>query len=243
MERIKHDRSIVLLASLILMFFGCSKDNLNPPDLKFQGAILYEGDTIRVSDGEVRFELWQFGFGKSAPIDLNVAQNGSYSAVLFGGEYHLTVPKGNGPFLKITNTEVVSDTIAFNLDQDMEFNLEVLPYYMFRDVDIINLDGKAVGDFSIERIVNDTIESRDIEEITMYIGETRFVDRRNNIGANNLDLSHLSFKNNLSSDLELSVDIPKDLKPKPTFVYTRIGLKIQGVEDRVFSDLFKLKLN
>lgn len=227
---------------ILIIVIACSKDNYDPPRTNFEGALLYEGDSIRVGDDQVRMELWQFGFGKEAPIDLSVAQNGTYSAKLFNGKYHLTVPSGNGPFLRVTNDDMISDTITFDLKDDKVIDLEVLPYYMLRDVDIHVSHNKAESNFTVERVVTNEEESKSIEDIALYLGKTRFVDRRTNISVESLDGDNIDFEGNLAEALTLTTDIPDELEPKQDYIFARIGLKIDGVEDRIFSDLFKLNI-
>ena len=53
----------ILFLGLILSLAACEIDNYEEPGALFTGAITYEGDTIRVAQNTVWFQLWQSGFG------------------------------------------------------------------------------------------------------------------------------------------------------------------------------------
>ena len=79
-----------ILALLVLaVSASCELDNFNEPDADFTGNIVYEGQAIPVARNQVRFELWQSGYGSPAPIDVAIAQDGSFSSRLFSGDYKL----------------------------------------------------------------------------------------------------------------------------------------------------------
>src|SRR5687768_16525754 len=89
---------IFLLAFSVGMI-SCDKDNYDEPSSTLSGKLVYQGETFGLEKDQVPFELYQYGFGKVGPIGAAFTQEGTYSAVLFDGEYKLIVPNGQGPFL------------------------------------------------------------------------------------------------------------------------------------------------
>ena len=73
---------------LIISIHGCQIDNYDEPSSLLKGHVVYEGKPIGVkaTGGTVQLQLWQSGYGTETPIAVNVAQDGSYSIMLFDGE-------------------------------------------------------------------------------------------------------------------------------------------------------------
>ena len=82
----------------MLPLISCKKDNYDPPSSTLSGRLVYNGDSIGVERNQVPFELYQFGFGKVGSIANTFAQDGTYSALLFDGDYKLIIPNGPGTF-------------------------------------------------------------------------------------------------------------------------------------------------
>lgn len=232
---------------LVICLGGCQKDNFAPPETKFTGHIVYQGKPIAVKNngsGTVYFELWQSGFGKSGAIDVYLNQDGSFSALLFNGEYKLIIPPSQGPFISIANASTGSDTIDVKLSGNQSMDIEVLPYYIINKAAFtLGADSVVKVDASITKIIKDE-RARDIESVSLYVNRTSFVDDDNHIaftdlnGADIADLSHIN----------LSAKIPKDISgvnigvADQKYFYARVGVKVAGVEDRLFSDIVKVEL-
>lgn len=220
----------ILFLGLILSLASCEIDNYDEPQSYFEGAITYQGDTIRVAQNDVRFQLWQSGFGNEGPLDVHVAQNGSFSSLLFDGNYRLKFI--DGPFKAIPQNGQQGDSIFLNLNGSTNMELEVMPYYMIRNPQI-SISGNTVSaSIDLEQVVTGD-DARDIERVTLYLNDTRFVADNGimNIARNDADLSDM---NNIS----VMVDVPENLNQN--YVFARVGVKIGGVEDMIYSPLQKL---
>lgn len=221
---------------LALLFTACKKDNYTPPGSKFTGAIVYQGDSIQVATQQVSFQLWQSGFGKLTPIDVNVAQDGSFSALLFDGDYELVFPQGQGPFKSLVNAETNSDTIPVHVHGNTSLNVEVEPYYVVRDPQFSAGNGSITASCKLEKIITDA-GAQDVESVTLYINKTTFVDNNNNIASASVSGGDITDMNNIS----LNVGVP-DLVPTQDYIFARIGVKIANVEDLIFSPVMKIQL-
>lgn len=226
--------------NLILLLFivavsSCKKDNYDAPSSKFSGRLVYKGDPIGVEYNQVPFQLYQPGFGKIGPISGTFDQDGAYSTLLFNGNYKFTIPPGQGPFRWKENSKNQRDTVAVAINGNQTMDVEVTPYYMVRSPQIAAASGKVTATFNIEKVVTDA-NARGIDRVTLYINKTQFVSGADNIGAT--DLNGASSLTNLNN-LTLSVNIPT-ISPIQNYVFARIGIKISGVEDMIFSPVQKL---
>ena len=231
--RIKLHYIILLAGSAVI--FSCKKDNYEAPSSSLSGKLVYKGEAFGVEKDQVPFQIYQYGFGKVGPIGQSFAQEGTYSALLFDGEYKLIVPNGQGPFLWKKTAAGDPDTLVINMNGNQIMDLEVTPYYMIRNPQIATAAGKVNATFKAEKIITDA-NAKNIENVGLYINRTQFVSPGNNIANTVLAGSAITDPNNLS----LSVTIPT-LTPAQNYVFARIGLKIANVEDRIFSPLVKLQ--
>ncbi|WP_421940439.1 DUF3823 domain-containing protein [Pedobacter sp.] len=218
---------IMLLATVI--FASCKKDNYDAPAADFTGRLVYKGEAIGVQYGNVNFELWQPGFGNNGAINVNVTQEGTFGAKLFDGNYKLVFTANQGPFLWPKNSAGRQDTIAVQISGSKTMDLEILPYYMIRSVAVAAASGKVNASCKLEKIITDA-NAKDVERVSLYINKTQFVDGGNNIAAQDLTGTAIADLNNLN----MSVTIPS-LVPTQNYVFARIGVKIAGVEDMIFS--------
>lgn len=226
------------IALLLVMVtgFSCKKDNYSAPGTTLNGRLVYKGDPVNVEYNQVPFEVYQYGFGKTGPITGTFAQDGSYSLLLFNGEYHFTVPNGQGPFKWKQTAQGTPDTTTITVSGNQSLDMEVTPYYMIRNAGITAASGKVSGSCKIEKIITDA-SAKDIEAVRLYINKTQFVSGADNIAVTSVDGSTVTDLNNVN----ISVTIPA-MVPSQNYVFARIGIKIAGVEDMIFSPLVKLSL-
>jgi hypothetical protein len=223
-----------LVIGLGVFAFACKKDNYAAPSLILSGHITYKGEPINVEKDQVPCQMYQYGFGQVGPISSTFAQDGSYSQVLSGGIYKIIIPNGQGPFLWKQTAGGNPDTVTVNLNSSQNVDLEVTPYYMIEDAQIAASGGNVTATFKINKVITDA-NAKDIERVSLYINKTQFVSGGNNIAATDIAGSDITDLNNVSA----SVAIPT-ITPTQNYVYARVGLKIAGVEDMIFSPLVKL---
>ncbi|RYE37405.1 MAG: DUF3823 domain-containing protein [Sphingobacteriales bacterium] len=219
---------------LVLGFLSCKKDNYDPPSSTLNGKLVYKGEAIGVEYDRVPFELYQYGFGKIGSIAGTFAPDGTYSALLFDGEYKMIIPIGQGPFKSKTIAAGKPDSIAVSVNGNKTMDIEVEPFYMIRSPQVSAASGKVTGNFKAEKIVTDAT-GKDIEQVTLYIGKTQFVSGADNIALSNIAGSAITDPNNIS----LNVTIPS-ISPTQNYVFARLSIKVAGVEDRIFSPVVKL---
>ncbi|KIA95161.1 hypothetical protein OC25_07465 [Pedobacter kyungheensis] len=222
---------------IAVLFSACKKDNYDAPQADFTGRIVYKGEPIGVQYGQVNFELWQSGFGNYSALNVNVNQEGSFSAKLFDGNYKLVFSVNQGPFLWKTNAAGKQDTLAVNISGSKTMDIEVTPYYMIRGATLTAASGKVNGFCKLEKIITDA-NAKNVESVSLYINKTQFVDGGNNFGGaavQTLSGAAIADLNNLN----LSVTIPA-ITPAQNYVFARIGVKIAGVDDMIFTPVAKI---
>jgi len=219
--------------SLIFLLVGanaCSeKDNYSPPQAQLTGAILYNGDSIYLEYNRVPYQFYQYGYGKLGPIEQQFTQSGGISSLLFNGDYKFIVPNGQGPFLWPKTSTGAPDSLSITINGNQSLDIEVTPYYMIRNASISASGGNVSATFKVEKIITDA-NAKDIENVVLYINKTSFVSGPNNIAQASIAGADITDPNNIS----LSVAIPS---LSQNYVFARIGLKVAGVEDMIFSPL------
>jgi len=229
---------IILLVTLTGLFTGCQYDNYDEPGSFLEGRIVYQGEPINVSSRDVSFQLWEPGWQKSYSINVDVAQDGSFSSLLFDADYKLVIPGNQGPWRTIINAQTGSDTILVNLKGTTKMDIEVEPYYMIRNEQFSASGKNITASFKVEQIIKDA-GMRNIERVNFYVNKTQFVDFRSssNVASSELGGGDITDPNAVS----MSLTVP-DLVPTQNYVYARVGVKIQGVEDMIFTPVQKIEL-
>lgn len=230
---------IIAILSFSLFLCACEKDNYDPPTAQLSGKLVYQGEAINVEFNQVPYQLYQFGFGKTGPVsNTSFTQEGTYSVLLFNGTYKLLIPNGQGPFLwkKLPNGAPDSLTVTMNGSQKLD--LEVTPYYMIRTPQITAAGNNVTATFKLEKVITDA-NAKNIERVSIYLNKTAFVSGNGNynVAATNRAGADIVDPDNVS----LSVAVPT-LVPAQNYIFARIGLKVAGVEDMIFSPIVKLTL-
>lgn len=228
----KYIGVIALIASVA----ACKKDNYAEPTAILSGKVVYQGEAIQLERNQVPLQIYQYGFGKVGPIGQTFAQDGSYSQVLFNGNYKIIVPNGQGPFLWKQTTAGDPDTVNVSLTGSKALDLEVTPYYMIRNPQIAGASGVVTASFSAEKIITGA-NAKGIERVSLYINKDQYVSGGDNIAKK--DSSGAAVTDGVS--ITLSVTVP-GMTPTQSYVYARIGLKIAGLEDLIYSPLQKISL-
>ena len=235
--KIKFHYSI-LLAAFCAGFVSCKKDNYDEPASKLSGRLVYKGEQIGVERNQVPYELYQFGFGKVGPIGSSFDQDGKFSALLFDGDYKFIIPNGQGPFMYKKTAGGAPDTTNITLRGSQTLDIEVTPYYLLKTPQITGGAGKVTANFKVEKVITGA-DAKDIENVSLYVNKTQFVSESGEdriAGPVRINGSAITDPNNIS----LQITVPT-IQPTQNYVFARIGLKIQGVEDRIYSPVVKVQ--
>jgi hypothetical protein len=219
---------IILLAGLGLLASGCQKDNIAPPESQLSGRITFQNEAVGVrGQGGVQLELWQRGEKFRNKIPVFVAQDGTYSATLFDGEYKLTRLRDNGPW--VNNT----DSITVQVRGNTVIDVPVLPYFVVRNATITKT-GTAI---TASCLVSQATAGRNIESVTLFVNNGQFVDTNNSLVGRTVKSG--ADVSNLTQPLTFSLALPSTAR---NAVYARIGVKTQGVGELYYSPVQKITL-
>lgn len=109
---------------------------------------------------------------------------------------------------------------------------------MIRGVNITATGRNLEANFSVEQIITGADEKA-IERVNLYINKTQFVSGTNDYNITSAEISGGDITD--LSAITLSKNVPA-LTPTQNYVFARVGLKVQGVEDMIFSKLFRVNL-
>src|SRR3954453_5023463 len=161
---------VILLA--VAVFIGCAKDNYDAPSSILSGKVTYNDAQIGLRSDGVQLELWQQGYGLFTKIPVYVAQDGTFSARLFDGNYKLVLLNGNGPWVSS------SDSIDVKVNGATTVNVPVTPYFIINQSSITHpTDSTVTATVSIQQV--DT--SLPLEAVNLYVGTTSVVDAVRNV--------------------------------------------------------------
>lgn len=209
---------------LSVLLFGCGLDNYDEPSSQLTGKIIYNGETIGVRHASVIFDLYQDSYELSNTIEVFVDQDGTFSSMLFDGDYRMVARDNNGPWLN------GSQPVEFSVKGNTQIEYKVTPYYTFSNVSIVRTGNNIAGACTLNKVDG----SREVEEITLYVGKTRFVDDRDYnklVSANQIPVAGV---NNLTVNIS-------EIEAKYPVLYARLGVRISGVSQRIFSEIVQIK--
>ncbi|RYF44977.1 MAG: DUF3823 domain-containing protein [Chitinophagaceae bacterium] len=227
----------ILFYTLAVTMFGglasCKKDNYDAPSSTLTGRLMYQGTPVEVEHNQVSFDLFEYGFGSLGPIGGTFQQDGSYSHLLFDGDYKMVIRPEQGPF--VINAAGKVDSISIQLRGNQELNIEVVPYYMIRNAQITGNATTANATFNLDKIISGTDE-RAIDRVVFFINKTTFVSANDQIASTTIQGADLTSMTGIT----MSVPIPS-ITPTQNYVFGRVGVKIAGVEDWLLSSVVRIQ--
>ncbi|MCX2575884.1 DUF3823 domain-containing protein [Pedobacter sandarakinus] len=228
MKRILY--SIIFLA---LAITGCEYDNYEPPKSQLSGRLLFEGKTFGIRQGISVLQLTQPGFETVTPINVNVKQDGTFAAMLFDGDYKLLQIAGNGPW------EVTSSTIDVAVRGTTNIDVQVKPYFSLNNVSF-TVENNVLKSSCV--LVNN-VAGRQLERISLILGKTTIVDDPTKLVPSPAD--PLSTKVGTGLNLTQPILLSQNLAVAPLttlpYLYARIAVKVVGVPELLYSDVFTVK--
>jgi hypothetical protein len=226
----KRSFSKIILAALLPgVFVSCGLDNYEPPKSMLTGRVVCKGTDeavpVRGTGEAVWLQLYQSGYHNYTPINVRVTQDGSFSALLFDGDYRMVTRDNNGPW---NNTR---DTTYFSVRGATVQDKEVIPYYMIRDASMSLVDGTLTANFTV---VN-TGSVKTIDRIMLMVNKTTFV----------ADVRQIQTERWTGTDADtgnhtLSMELSEGAK-QSQFLFGRICVWTTGADQGVYSQVFKLK--
>ena len=210
----------ILLIAIALA--SCEFDNFEEPKSTLSGRLVYNGETLGLRSNGVELELWQRGYDLFQKIPVYVAQDGTFSAVLFDGDYKMTLIRGNGPWMDRT------DSIDVQVRGSQMIDVEVQPYYVVNNTSV-NVNG---NNLSVTFTIDDINPDRNLEFAAIYMGRTSITDAVRNEGVFNIPADQIV----LGTPLTVEFPIPEALAGRSE-IFVRVGAKTVGIPELVYTQV------
>jgi hypothetical protein len=210
-----------------IVLSACELDNYDPPTSTLKGYVMYEGEPVGVRSDAVELELWQHGYDLFTKIPVMIAQDGSYSAKLFDGDYKLVLRRG-GPW--VDNT----DSLDVQVRGTTIVDVPVRPFYRIRNQSFKRDGAMITADFNIEEIAGEG----QIDRISLFVSTTTIVDHYNQEERADLRGNAIGDLNNKQS---IKLVLPEDLKDR-SYVFARLGIQAAGAPELIYTPVVKLEL-
>jgi len=217
-----------LLLALMAGLAGCEKDNRTEPKSVLKGRVVFEGQPVGLRSNGVQLELWQYGYQLFTKIPVHIAQDGTFSASLFDGNYKLVRLRGNGPWTDNT------DSIDIELRGSKEIDVPVNPYFVLKNDAYSKGEGKVSATFNVQQVA----AGRTLERVNLYLGTTTIVDPSNNVATAQEVAANIT---DLTKPVTLTATIPAALASRE-YIYARVGVKTSGVGEMLFGMPQKIML-
>ena len=231
-----------MISAFALFLAGCAFDNYDPPTSSLSGNVTYNNVPVGVRSGATQLELWQYSWNTRgviarSKISVYIAQDGSYSARLFDGDYMLVRLKG-APWADQT------DSISVTVSGDTKADVPVTPYFTVSDPHFTYnpADSTVTGDCMVTKVGTAAITS-----LTLYVGVTNIVDANNNVQSGTINAAALTDLTTAKTVKVKLTNVPDTyfwdkVYSKRDFIYARFGVLSRGSGERYYSDYLKIAL-
>jgi len=217
---------IILL--VIFLFTGCEYDNFDEPKSVLSGKVVYNGTPVGVRTNGPQLELWQDGYDLRYVIPVYIAHDGSYSVILFDGQYKL-VRKAGAPWEAQLN-----DTITIDVKNNTVFDVPVKPYFIISNEKIQYASGTITASYTVDKIV----ETTNLAEVRLYIGKSILTDQNKNEQVVNANLSDIGEGQTITLSAQLSANLTS-----LDYVFVRIGVRATISSEFYYTQVQKVSLN
>jgi len=220
-------KSIFAISLLSLFFASCGVDNYDEPESLLTGRISYNGEPVNVrgTEEQIRLQFYQYGYAYLNPIEVFVTQDGTFSAKLFNGEYHVVTRDRNGPWVNSRDTTVV------HVNGNTVMELKVTPYFTISN-STITLDNNTMNTaFNITKI----IETAQIDRIILLLNTTTFVDDAFNVMRKDFTGDEIR-----TGQVTYSAELNDKAKNAKT-LFGRVCVWTSGVDQGIYSPVVRLR--
>jgi hypothetical protein len=222
----------LLIAIAIFAIAGCAKDNYVAPKSILSGHVVYNGQAVGVrtngfASGGAQLELWQHGYAFFTKIPVFVNQDGSYSALLFDGDYLLDRLSG-APWVNQT------DSITVHVKGNTIVDVPVTPFHFVSAATYTNTATTVTATITITKPNAASV----LTSAGLYLGRTTLVDNKLNDGAVSVAASAIT----IGTPFTATITIPAALQTA-SVIYARVGVTTVGSTELEFSQVVAITLH
>jgi len=246
-------KKIIYLSFILftMLLSSCEFDNYTTPGISFKGNLTYKGNNY-LFDGNPGLgvlTLIQKGFGKiDAGTNVRINENGSFSQLIFPGDYWLTLANNPYPFefkeFKTMGVGLGYDTIPMKISSNTVKNIEVTPYYQIKDFTATVVDGNIVTNFNVVKT------DSTINVAPKVIRARCFVSTSSIVNSNTIFSKSIikSITGNASVSIPVSISTGTAsyrqmyLNNFREYAYCRVALELNGIPNYyIFSETIKVE--
>ena len=217
---------LFIAACVCFLLASCEYDNYDAPSAKLSGRVVYNDAPVGVRTNGTQLELWQDGYELYTKIPVYIAQDGTFSASLFNGQYKLVRLSG-APW-----EDQPMDTIRIEVKGNTVVDVPVKPYFIIKNESYQKGTGNVITvKFTIEKVV----ESADVKSVNFYLGEGILTDHNKNEYKGERDLSGLV----LGQETTMTATIPEKML-KNGYAFARIGVQSNKSNEYFYTQVQKV---
>lgn len=210
---------------------GCTKDNYTAPKSYLTGHVVYQGTSVGVrsngfASGGAQLELWQHGYQFFTKIPVYINYDGSYSALVFDGDYLLDRLSG-APWVNQT------DSIKVHVKGNTNVDVPVTPYFLVSNATYTNTSTSVTSTITITQ----PNPSSTLEAVRLYLSKTILLDQSQNDVNVNIAPAGIA----IGTPFTATAAIPASLLNADA-IYARVGVKTIGVVELAYSPPVKIQL-
>jgi hypothetical protein len=223
----------ISIALLITGISACEKDNLKEPTSILTGRVTFQGQPVGVRQvgtgtAGVIYDIFQPGYAFFTPIPLNIAQDGSFKATLFDGDYKIVRRNtASGPWVDKT------DTINVSLKGSASVDIPVEPFFVIKNASFTKNGTDVSVTFTVEK--NGT-HTNTVEVAKLFLGRYYLMDIGNG-SAVTKDATGLT----LGQPVTVTQAIPAPIAGDD-FIFARVGVKTKGITEYLYTSSTKIQL-
>lgn len=219
---------LIFAAVLSLLFTSCEVDNFQAPESILSGTVNYNGNPVGVRTNGTELELWQDGYALDEKITVHIAQDGTYTARLFNGQYKM-VRHAGAPWAPQLN-----DTIIIDVNGDTSENIEVQPYFTISNASYQQYGNAVQANFE----VNQVDPTASLTDVKLFLRKDILLDENHNDKAVSIDPGSITFGDNAS----ILAVLPDELL-NAGYLFLRVGVKSDKANEYYYSQVQKLDIN
>jgi hypothetical protein len=131
--------------------------------------------------------------------------------------------------------------IPLTITGNKNMDIEVLPYYMLSNSSFtLGSDSTVSGSCKLEKIIKDA-NAKDIESVTLFVNRTTFVDDDNQIANVSISGGSITDMGNIKLTTKIPAVISSIGSGTQKYFFARIGVKISGIEDMLYSPVSQIQ--
>jgi len=231
----------ILFMLLTLFIVSCGYDNFDEPQSQLSGKLSYNGkampwngNSVTTSEAEI-IQLYQDGYANRNGINVRVNNDGTYRALLFDGEYKMTMSKKSYPFVFDdwpVNSNGDLDTVKISVKGNTTHDIKVTPYYEIKNLQYKVEGANIVATFDLDQI----IAGPTVKNVYVYTNVNMAVSK-------DAPMRHTLENPNIGQTIrvEMPISAYKASRGDRTYAFLRVAVELNGVSEYMWSEVSKLE--